>query len=90
MGCDEVYELGRGVSKDIMVRENLSIEEMFLKHVKQVAKLVRQYGGEGTAGREVVPVIWDDELRKVSLEAIQVSLIKSSHFVCIYSCCLDT
>lgn len=61
IGCDEVYELGRGAS--VALRKDK--EELFLYHVTKVATIVRRSGNQ-----QVIPVIWDDELRKMSAKTI--------------------
>ncbi|CAG5130349.1 unnamed protein product [Candidula unifasciata] len=65
IGCDEVYELGKGASGVEMHSKNLTASQMFLLHVKRVGNMVKSFGGRG-----VVPVIWDDELRKTPLSDI--------------------
>ncbi|CAL1532426.1 unnamed protein product [Lymnaea stagnalis] len=61
IGCDEVYELGRGASAS-QKKDN---HELFLHHVTKVANIVRYTGNQ-----QVKPVIWDDELRKISANTI--------------------
>lgn len=67
IGCDEVYELGKGNSGIMMRSKNMTKSQIFLQHVKIVSNIVRRHGG-----REVVPVMWDDELRKTPLSDIVV------------------
>ncbi|XP_005095719.1 hexosaminidase D [Aplysia californica] len=74
IGCDEVYELGRGVSADVMVKENVTKERLFLRHVKHVATMVGNYR---TGGRSVTPIMWDDELRGITFEDIRDSSLPS-------------
>lgn len=69
IGCDEVYELGRGASGVEMQNKKLTESQLFLRHVQHVASIVRGY-------RNVKPVIWDDELRKMPSSDIEVN---SSH-----------
>uniref|UniRef100_A0A0B7BHY6 beta-N-acetylhexosaminidase n=1 Tax=Arion vulgaris TaxID=1028688 RepID=A0A0B7BHY6_9EUPU len=68
VGCDEVYELGKGATSLQMKSQNLSEAQMFLRHVQRVASIVREYNGRG-----VKAIIWDDELRKISLRDLQGS-----------------
>ncbi|RUS81547.1 hypothetical protein EGW08_010717, partial [Elysia chlorotica] len=65
IGCDEVYELGKGASATVMQENKLTVGQMFLRHVKKVAHLISGY-----KARKVVPVMWDDMLRKISAEDI--------------------
>lgn len=73
IGCDEVYELGKGKSVDIMAREKIKMEHIFLRHVKRVAQIVK----DESKGK-VRPIIWDDELRNIEESVIVVRL---SNFV---------
>ncbi|GFS05600.1 hexosaminidase D [Elysia marginata] len=72
IGCDEVYELGKGASATVMQEKKLTVDQMFLQHVKRVAQMVSTY-----QHREVVPVMWDDMLRKISEEDIVRSSLPS-------------
>ncbi|ESP00420.1 hypothetical protein LOTGIDRAFT_140764 [Lottia gigantea] len=65
LGCDEVYELGRGRSGEYMKKNNLSRSDMFFEHVsKNVRYLKQKYP-------QITPIIWDDEFRHESLEMIK-------------------
>ncbi|BFZ02196.1 hypothetical protein BsWGS_05235 [Bradybaena similaris] len=72
IGCDEVYELGKGNSGIMMRSKNLTESQVFLQHVKRVSSIVRRHDG-----RDVVPVMWDDELRKTPLSDIVNSELPS-------------
>ncbi|GFO13672.1 hexosaminidase d [Plakobranchus ocellatus] len=60
IGCDEVYELGKGASATMMQEKRLTVDQMFVHHVKKVAKIVLQF-----TNSRVTPIIWDDMLRKM-------------------------
>ncbi|XP_050296211.1 hexosaminidase D-like isoform X2 [Anthonomus grandis grandis] len=64
IGCDEVFEMGECEVCRMEIRENL-----FLKHVKNVAKIVHDNKAD------VQVIIWDDMLRHVSQQTLQESKI---------------
>lgn len=72
IGCDEVYEIGRGKSADIMIREKIKTEHVFLRHVNTVAQIVAE-----ESNGKVRPIIWDDELRNIEASVILESGIPS-------------
>jgi len=61
IGCDEVYNLAEcNRCLDIMVKNNWSKHQLFLNHINKVAQYIKdRYPG-------VKPLVWDDELRKLS------------------------
>ncbi|BFY97386.1 hypothetical protein BsWGS_00426 [Bradybaena similaris] len=67
IGCNEVYELGKGASATEMQLKNLTTSQMFLQHVMRVAEIVRNQASR------VTPLIWDDELRQIHSEDLEVS-----------------
>ena len=71
IGCDEVYELGRGLSKDTIVKNKVTTEHLFLSHVRSIAEIVLKYSSDNHR-KSVRPVMWDDELRKIPTEDIKV------------------
>ena len=75
IGCDEVYELGKGASATVMQEKKLTVGQMFVHHVKKVAHLVSGY-----KARRVVPVIWDDMLRKMPSDDIAVRALQLLEF----------
>lgn len=72
IGCDEVYELGKGASATFMQEKQLTVHQMFLLHAKRVAQLVSSY-----KAHKVVPVMWDDMLRKIPETDIASSSLSS-------------
>ncbi|CAG9773073.1 unnamed protein product [Ceutorhynchus assimilis] len=60
IGCDEVFEMGECEICRTELHENL-----FLKHVQNVAKLVHE------KNPKVQVIIWDDMLRHISLQTLQ-------------------
>ncbi|KAK7010733.1 hexosaminidase D [Biomphalaria glabrata] len=65
IGCDEVYELGLGAST---LMKDFDRDSLYLKHVSKVANIVKELGLANQ--RKVMPIIWDDELRKIQSELI--------------------
>ena len=63
IGCDEVFHLGVCPLCRTQDRDGL-----FLNHVSKVAQYV-------VDSHHVIPIIWDDMLRQLSLEAIKESKI---------------
>lgn len=66
IGADEVYTLGKGKSKD-MLTGNTTKTSLFFKHVKRIAKYVKEKHG-------VKPIIWDDMFRNVDVDVLKVSI----------------
>ncbi|KAJ8317659.1 hypothetical protein KUTeg_005563 [Tegillarca granosa] len=67
IGADEVYTLGRGKSKD-MLTGNTTKATLFFRHVKRVAKYVKNKHGAR-------PIIWDDMFRHVDSDVLKASKI---------------
>ncbi len=69
-GCNEVHSLGQSeTTKFLMKKEGLTREDLYLRWVKKTAKHVsRKHSGH------VIPIIWDDMLRDMSVKVLQVGL----------------
>ncbi|RUS68716.1 hypothetical protein EGW08_023522 [Elysia chlorotica] len=80
IGCDEVYELGKGASATVMQENKLTVGQMFLRHVKKVAHLISGY-----KARKIVPVMWDDMLRKISAEDIASSSLPNEVEIMVWN-----
>ncbi len=72
IGCDEVYELGKGLTADYMKQHNLTKYQLFLQHVKKVAEFVK------TKFTKTKVIMWDDELRHMPDRLIEVG-----YFICL-------
>jgi hexosaminidase len=66
LGCDEVYELGKGKSLDLITKKGLKPSYIFLEHVRKVAGYVRR------KYPQLQPLIWDDMLRKIDFGILAV------------------
>ncbi|XP_046334530.2 uncharacterized protein LOC124116932 isoform X1 [Haliotis rufescens] len=79
IGCDEVYELGKGLTADFMKKNNLTKYQLFLKHVKKVAKFVK------TKFPATKVMMWDDELRRMPDQMIAGSGLGSMVELMVWS-----
>ncbi|KAM3916342.1 hexosaminidase D-like [Leptodactylus fuscus] len=68
IGCDEVYHLGEGQDSKSWLNSNKGdLGKMFLGHVKNVVNFLHtKFPGK-------TQLMWDDMLRKLSVESIQAS-----------------
>ncbi|KAF2366864.1 Glycoside hydrolase family 20 catalytic domain, partial [Trinorchestia longiramus] len=70
IGADEVFNMGECVRcQAFMVANDFGKGEMFLHHIKKIAKYVKDV-------YDVQPIIWDDEVRKAPASTINKSGIK--------------
>uniref|UniRef100_A0A2P2I5C7 beta-N-acetylhexosaminidase n=1 Tax=Hirondellea gigas TaxID=1518452 RepID=A0A2P2I5C7_9CRUS len=70
IGSDEVYNIGECMRcQAFMAANQWGKSEMFLHHVKKIAKYVKDV-------YDVQPIIWDDEVRKAPINTIRKSGIK--------------
>ncbi|PVD29411.1 hypothetical protein C0Q70_08662 [Pomacea canaliculata] len=67
LGCDEVFDLGKGQSHTLLIRENLTPENVFLRHVTRLAKFIR------STYPHIKPLIWDDWIRNIDEKTIELS-----------------
>ncbi|PVD29413.1 hypothetical protein C0Q70_08664 [Pomacea canaliculata] len=67
LGCDEVYDLGEGQSHTLLIRENLTPGDLFLRHVTRLAKFIR------STYPHIKPLIWDDWIRNIDEKTIESS-----------------
>ncbi|XP_064601684.1 uncharacterized protein LOC135467775 [Liolophura sinensis] len=65
IGCDEVYQLGEGKSKQVLEEKHMTKEELFFSHVGSVAKFVREHS--------IQPIMWDDMFRFLNESTLQNS-----------------
>ena len=66
LGCDEVYQLGKGQSAAYIASHKSTPQKLFLGHVVKVAKHLK------TAISKVKPLIWDDWLRGIPYDVLAV------------------
>ncbi|KAK7110239.1 hypothetical protein V1264_014149 [Littorina saxatilis] len=64
LGCDEVYELGKGKSSTFIAAQRITPSKLFLNHVSRIARHIKK------AFPLVKPLIWDDWLRNVPFDAL--------------------
>ncbi|XP_053550718.1 hexosaminidase D [Bombina bombina] len=70
IGADEVYHLGEGQDSKSWLNDNKGdLGKMFLAHILEVVKFLR------TDYPNKQPIMWDDMLRKLSVEVIKASSI---------------
>lgn len=67
LGCDEVYQLGKGQSNSFITSQRITPSHLFLRHVSKVASHIKK-----TYPR-IQPLIWDDWLRKIPFDVLAVS-----------------
>lgn len=66
IGCDEVFHLGKPDGMSTKTFKDKKPSDIFLQHVITVARNVKSKFNKK-------PIMWDDMLRKISVEALQVS-----------------
>ncbi|XP_046548329.1 uncharacterized protein LOC124258300 isoform X2 [Haliotis rubra] len=79
IGCDEVYELGKGLSGEYMKQHNFTKYQLFLQHVKKVAEFVP------TKFPKTKVIMWDDELRHMPDRLIEQSGLGSKVELMVWS-----
>ncbi|PVD29412.1 hypothetical protein C0Q70_08663 [Pomacea canaliculata] len=67
LGCDEVFDLGKGQSHTLLMTENLTPGDLFLRHVTRLAMFIR------STYPHIKPLIWDDWIRNIDEKTIKLS-----------------